>query len=471
MAQLKILMVAAEYAPLAKTGGLADAVAGLARYLAGQGHDVHVLLPDYRAVRPAGLEFLTEVGEASTAGGHKFQWRTIATNPGEPGLHLLDCPELFGSGPIYASGDHEARRFAFLSLAASRFCQISDWAPDIVHCHDWHAALLVHLIAQGRKERSLLGNAYTVLTLHNIGYQGEFDAAAFAAPDMDVPGEGSVNVLRLGIQAADALTTVSPTHAREILTPEYGMGLDADLAERSHRLVGILNGVDYSQWSPEQDPWIASRFSAADLSGKDICRRALAAELGLDAAEGTPIVGLVSRLVTQKGIDLLVSALPQLRQDHRFVCALLGDGDPAIAAGLSELASASPRQIAFVQGYDESLAHRIIAGSDLLFVPSRYEPCGLTQLYAMRYGTIPVVRKTGGLADSVTHFDPWQRVGTGAVFEHADANGLSWAASCAFEWLANPDARSTIIANAMAEDFSWQHQGREYESLYLRLAV
>ncbi len=234
--------------------------------------------------------------------------------------------------------------------------------------------------------------------------------------------------------------------------------------------MGILNGIDAGEWAPETDASIPARFSASDLSGKSVCRRALVAELGLEAEDNVPVVGLVSRFVAQKGIDLVRDALPGLMAQHRFVCAFLGDGDPDLAGAIESIAASDPRRVAFRRGYDEGLAHRIIAGSDLLMVPSHYEPCGLTQLYAMRYGTIPIVRKTGGLADSVSHFDPWTGEGTGAVFEHADGPGLAWATSSALEWWGNQDARQRVVANAMSTDFSWQRQGREYESLYLRLA-
>jgi starch synthase len=293
--------------------------------------------------------------------------------------------------------------------------------------------------------------------------------AARLAPD--ALAEGHVNFLRAGLRAADRVTTVSPTYATEILTPAFGMGLEDILKARAADLIGILNGVDYGVWGPACDPFIGVRYTADDLAPKYRLKGRLSARLGLLPDQNAPLVGTVSRLATQKGLDLVVAVLPQLLQESRANFAFLASGDTDMAAALEQLAAAHPRRVAFKNGYDEPLAHQILAGSDLTLVPSRYEPCGLTQMYALAYGTIPVVRATGGLADTVQHFDPAARTGTGSVFRDADPRGLLWGIRAAFAWFDEPPAWSQLMANAMAADFSWEKRVGDYERLYAALAA
>jgi starch synthase len=315
-----------------------------------------------------------------------------------------------------------------------------------------------------------------VLTIHNIGYQGLFDAdvldlhgigdaRAAIAPDALVDG---LNFLRAGVRGADIVTTVSPTYAKEIVTPEFGMGLEDALLARGDDVVGILNGVDYDTWGPETDPYIDVRYDATDLAPKYRLKGAVSKQLGLLPDQNAPLVGFVSRLAAQKGIDLVVDVLPTLLAESRASFAFLGSGDGALAADLRALALAHPRRVSFTDGYSEPLAHQILAGSDLALVPSRYEPCGLTQMYALRYGTIPVVRATGGLADTVHHYDPVVARGNGAVFRDADAGGLLWAIRAALAWFDEPRSWARLVANAMSADFSWRKQVRPYEALYKR---
>ncbi len=455
---MRILMVSAELAPLAKTGGLADAVAGLSSALADKGHDVRVLMPEY--AEPSG---------ATVYDGGGF---TVALAESAPvPVYRIASPEIGSDGRIYAGDESDAARFWAFSRAATEAAAALAWRPDIVHCHDWHAALVPALAAR----QPALEGAGTVLTLHNIGFQGAYprnalpeDAAAFFASIGDGAGRDWINFLETGIRRASAVTTVSPTYAREISTPELGMGLDALLRERGDDFVGILNGVDYKQWSPETDPFITPRFRIGDGDGKRRVKRALVTELGL--TDDAPLIGAVSRLFEQKGIDLLVAALPVLLERTRARFAVLGSGDPDLESALTAAAKAQPDRVAFRCGYDEGLAHRIIAGSDCLVVPSRYEPCGLTQLYALRYGTVPIVRKTGGLADTVTHYDPHTGDGTGSVFEHADVTGLIWGITTALEWYASPTDWERLRRNAERLDFSWRRQSEPYEALYWRIA-
>ncbi len=481
---MRILTLCAEFAPAAKVGGLADVTAGLSQWLSGRGHQVVVVLPYYGAMRAQGvrLEPHPAVGPRSwpvSDGGIGYAVHRLAgTSSGGPAIYCVDAPELYG-GAVYASGEREALRFLLLSRAALELAVAAGFSPDVLHCHDWHAAPAALMLRAGFAGQRVFRQTWSVLTIHNIGYQGTFDSevlgrsgesalAALLATQADSTGE--VNLLRAGITHADALTTVSPTHALEIQTPAYGMGLDELLRTRRHRLVGILNGVDYRYWSPEHDPHLPQHYSLADRHGKQAVRAALLAELGLEAPAGVPVVGLVSRLAAQKGIDLIIAALPALLRRRNFACALLGDGDPALVAGLRALAREFPGRVAHVQAQDEPLAHRLIAGSDLLLVPSRYEPCGLTQLYAMRYGTVPVVRLTGGLADTVLHFDPATGAGTGSVFRDADVGGLTWGLETALDWFADRAAWERLVANGMRQDFSWDHQGPKYELLFSRLA-
>ncbi|HEX7080514.1 MAG TPA: glycogen synthase [Gammaproteobacteria bacterium] len=466
---VKVLMVSAEYAPLAKAGGLADAVAGLAAALVKRGHDVRVLLPAYAPGLPTGWSR----GAAAVANASVF----VEASAGRPGprVYQLDAPEIGAGGAVYAGDDRDAARFAKLCFAALDLPDAIGWRPDIVHCHDWHAALVPALLRTAEAPPSLAG-ARTVLTLHNVGYQGVFPESVLVQNGLGRLGalvadedraDGAVVFLKIGIRAADRLTTVSPTYAREIRTPEHGMGLDALLRRRSADLVGILNGVDYGTWSPETDPFLEHHYGRAAPAGKALVKRALCARLALE--NDAPVVGAVSRLVEQKGIDLLIAAMPALLDSTAARFALLGSGDTPLEEALTALARRHPARVAFHRGYDEALAHLILAGSDLIVVPSRYEPCGLTQLYALRYGTIPVVRATGGLADTVVHFDPASGTGNGSVFEHADAQGLIWGLTTALGWHADAALRRRLIDNAMQADFSWDRQAPEYEKVYAEL--
>jgi starch synthase len=473
---MNVLMISAELAPLAKTGGLADAVTGLSDALAARGHDVRVLLPKYEHLLAAGVDarpLAVRVGarrlsEVAARGARRA--RGGRGNRGTPTVYLLDLDELT-PGPIYFGDDRDAGRFVRLAQAAVDLPAALDWHPDVLHCHDWHAAL----VPLAQRNRAPAQPVPTILTLHNIGYQGLFadsvltlygaDAIRALVPPDALAG-GTINFLRAGLRAADAVTTVSPTYAREIRTAAFGMGLEDVLNARPDGVVGILNGVDYDVWGPQKDPFLAFHYDATNLAPKSSIKAALAERVGLPSDSSSPLLGVVSRLAPQKGIDLVAAVLPEILATTRasFVC--LGSGDAVLATGLRALADANPRRVAFVEGYDESLAHAIFAGADIALVPSRYEPCGLTQMYALRYGKIPVVRATGGLADTIQHFDPATGVGNGSVFRDADSGGLLWGIRSALAWFDDPPAWSRVIANAMAADFSWGKQTAAYEALY-----
>ncbi len=477
---MRILMISAEYAPFAKAGGLADMVTGLSKSLAHLGHDVRVLIPLYTAHSvdsgdqlPAAIAVSgIQVSPVALDGAHPgYTLRQVPTGrQPEPLLYQLDAPAFFGSGAIYGGGDREARRFALLAHGALRLCEELDWAPNVIHCHDWHAALLPVLLKNGYLHRRVFRQSNAVLTIHNIGYQGVFPSRL--APELGLtasPEAPELNFLREGIAAADALTTVSPSHAAEILTPEYGKGLDPLLRQRRNRLVGILNGVDYSVWNPATDARLPARYDGSNLGGKRTCRDTLIAHAGLRPGQPGPLLGMVTRLAEQKGIELVVEALPPLLRQGQLQMVILGQGENRYVTELRKIAAGFPDRFHYFHAQDESLARLIFGGSDAFLVPSIYEPCGLTQLYALRYGAVPIVRDTGGLRDTVHHFDPVRGTGTGSVFTHADGAGLAWAIGEVLRWYGQPESWARLGQNGMAEDFSWRHQAPLYEALYARL--
>ncbi|MDX1382329.1 MAG: glycogen synthase, partial [Thermoanaerobaculia bacterium] len=437
---MKICIVTSELAPLAKTGGLGDAVAGLARFLAGAGADLRLFLPAYRSgrydARPVvPVDFLQDL--VCELGPYRFGY-SIDTTPladDGPAVYLVRCPALYDREGIYDARGDEHLRYALLAKVAIEVCQRMGFGPDVFHVHDWHASLVpLYLRALFSWDR-LFAASRTLVTIHNLAYQGAFPAATVDEVGLggfrqlvhqEELAHGRFSFLTSGILYATALSAVSETYAREITTPELGFGLDGLLRARAERLVGIVNGVDYGEWSPEADPHIPHRYSPADPAPKELDKRALMAEAGLAYDPEVPVVGIVSRLTAQKGFDLLVDVAPELlaRRDLRLV--VLGTGESGLEGFFHRLERDFPRRVSFYCGFDNPLAHRIQAGSDLFLMPSRYEPCGLTQLYSLRYGTVPIVRRTGGLADTVEPWDPAAGRGTGIVFDHYDAAALRW---------------------------------------------
>jgi starch synthase len=474
---MKILMVCAEFAPWAKTGGLADAVAGLSHALCAAGHDVRVLLPRYsHLAAPLGPSRTLDgpggpfsIAELEPAPEQKV--KHARRRPQPPRVFVLDLGGL-AADSIYTGDARDAGRFLRLCAAAVAWSSDDAWRPDVIHCHDWHTALVP--VLQRLDARS---TSPTVLTLHNVGYQGVFadEAAEAAFPPLagvlpaDSRAGGTTNFLRAGLRAADRITTVSPTYAMEIRQPAFGMGLEDVLNARGAEVVGILNGVDYGVWSPDRDPFLEHHYDATDLAPKRAIKRRLLERLGLRSDVEAPLLGVVSRLVEQKGIDLLTPIMPTLLAETRAAFAVLGSGDGPVTLELRRLAETQPQRVSFTEGYNEGLAHEIFAACDLTVVPSRYEPCGLTQMYALRYGTIPVVRATGGLADTIQHFDAATGIGNGSVFRDADSQGVLWGVRTALAWYGDPAAWTHLIRNAMGADFSWPKQIPHYEELYRSL--
>ncbi len=465
-------------APYAKTGGLADVSAALPKALAARGHDVTCFLPRYGSIPFPPGRFIgsVHVPVDSLQRSAGFYERELA-----PGLRVIfvEHPPFFDRQGIYGDlggdfGDNEFR-FAFFCRAVLEFCRSRGLRPDVFHAHDWQTGLLPVYLKSFYADDPTLHRAPTVFTIHNLAYQGHFKAATLGplglpdslATEDALEWKGNICYMKGGLLFSEVVTTVSPTYAREIQTAEFGQGLEGVVRSRSDDLAGILNGVDYEEWDPRHDRHIAAAFNETEHAGKVACKRALLQEYGLSADPDLPLIGIISRLVYQKGYDLVTEAMaPLLDRGLRMV--VLGSGEPEVEEGLREFVRRDPRRFGVRFQYDNGLAHRIEAGADMILMPSRFEPCGLTQMYSMRYGAIPIVRATGGLADTVEPFEAGTNRGTGFVFEHADVSGLLWAVDEALSAYAKPGRWRALMQNAMTRDFSWGRSAEQYEAVYLR---
>jgi starch synthase len=458
-------MVASEAAPFAKTGGLADVLGALPAALARLGEEVAVLLPFYRGIPfpPAGpiLTLSVQVGpHGYTVAIHEVVRHNVR-------YLFAECPALYDRAGIYGTpaGDYPDNhiRFAVLSQAALGVAR-SVFRPDVFHGHDWQAGLLPVYLRESLALDPTFFGVRCVFTIHNLGYQGSFPASAIADLGLDprlfhpegLEFYGRLNFLKAGIVWSDAINAVSPTYAREIQTPEFGFGLDGLLRSRVSKLSGILNGVDYEEWNPETDRHLPANYSASDLSGKRVCKLALLEEMGLEevglpATPDRPLIGIVSRFAQQKGMDLAAGIAPLI--DAMLV--VLGSGEAPLENAFRSLALAFPDRIAAHIGYDEGLAHRIEAGADMFLMPSRYEPCGLNQIYSLRYGTVPIVHATGGLEDTVN-----DRTG----FKYRD--DLAGAVQDALGEFQDGERWTARMRRGMAQDFSWDASAIEYQRLY-----
>jgi starch synthase len=477
---MKVLFATPECAPYVKTGGLGDVSAALPATLARLGHEVRVLMPAYRGMQVSG-----DAGEtidiAASGPWPAAQLMPVRVDNGVT-LLLLACPELYqrNGGPYVDAGgqDHHdnARRFGFLSRVAaalgSEHSPDANWRADVVHANDWPCALAPLYLAQ---ERWLARRpaAASVMTIHNMAFQGVFPM--FTADLLAVPGEwrgvegvefwGQLSMLKAGLQFADAITTVSPTYAREIQTEAFGAGLDGVLRARADRLTGILNGIDTELWNPELDDLIPHRYGADDFTGKALDKAALQQRCGLAVDPRAVLFGVVSRLTAQKGIDLVLGALePMVAQGGQLV--VLGQGEPALHAALAAAGLAHPGAVAAHTGFEESLAHQIEAGADCFLMPSRFEPCGLNQMYSQAYGTPPLVSPTGGLWDSVSDASADPANGTGFVMASSDAAGLHEALARAMQAWREPPRWQRIQRNGMARQFGWNQSATRYLRVY-----
>nr|CRH05784.1 GT5 : Glycogen synthase [Candidatus Magnetococcus massalia] len=473
---MRVLFVTPELYPLVKTGGLGDVAAALPKALAERKIDVRYLVPGY----PRVMEQVVKKGRAIKLGelfGHGGVQLIPARTPDtDLPIWVLDIPTLYDRpGNPYLNSDGEewkdnAMRFAALSRVAALMGEaggMMGWRPDVLHCHDWQTGLApAYLHFSGNR------HCKTVFTIHNMQFQGLFPPKIIhevGLPEsvMGLYGmefHNQASFLKAGLYYSNWLTTVSPTYATEICTPAYGFGMEGLLQSRAHQLHGILNGVDYSTWNPETDPLIPVNYTPQTLNQKAKNKTALQKEMGLTVDGDRPLFGLVSRLAGQKGVDLILETLPSLIEAGGQL-ALLGSGELRFEDQFREIAAAHPEQIAVHIGYDEAHAHRIQAGADLLLIPSRFEPCGLTQLYAMRYGTLPVVRRTGGLADTVDNIHSPEH-GTGFVFDHPDAISLWSTMLYAMRSMQNRPLWESACKRAMQRDFGWAKTASSYCSLY-----
>lgn len=489
---LDIVIAASEAVPYAKTGGLADVAGALPVELAKLGHRATLIIPGYPQVTSGRHSFkaladlrislpktqadvtLEEESVPVAKGAHPLRVVAIRYDPyfGRPGLYQSDegdYPDNLDRFALFSRAVLET--IAFLATAQGQ-------RTDVLHLHDWQTALCAVYLKTLDQDRRSVGHVKTLLTLHNVGYQGIFPGEQFVKTGLPsglfspagIEFYGSVNLLKGGILFADRVSTVSPTYAKEILTPEFGCGLEGVLAAREDGVLGIINGIDVDAWDPSTDRYLPTTYSATDLSGKRVCKRSLQRELGLPAID-VPLLAAIGRLTPQKGFDLLIEIIPELMRLNVQI-AILGTGDREIERRLRDAGNKHHDRIGLAIGFDEGLAHRIEAGADMLVMPSRYEPCGLSQLYSLRYGTVPIVRRTGGLADTVVPYRPstvQSGRATGFQFEGASSEALLSAILWALEVFKDREAWRALMLAGMKADVSWSRASRQYVELYRSL--
>lgn len=493
---MKVLFVVSEVFPFAKTGGLADVAGSLPLELSKLGHDIRVVMPYYRKVTeylagnalPCKLvqsnkEVTLPFGQSLVKSYDLKVWQShFPDNPKVP-IYFLDLPEFFDRSDLYVDASKKgfsdnAQRYAYFSQALDPFVKGLGWNPEVLHLHDWHTGL----VALGVKERTLFADLpppLTVFTIHNMAYQGTFPLVVASELGLDqqpfanhtIEGE-RLNFLKTGIVCADVVTTVSEKYRDELLTPEFGYGLEQYLQTRQESFVGILNGVDYSQWTPRSDLLLPATYSAEDQRGKMICKRELLTQQGLEPDLSIPTVGMVTRLGWQKGIDLIIEALPTLLEQRNFYLVFVGTGNVEQEEALKALGEKYPTKLAVNIAFSNQLAHLVEAGSDFFLMPSRYEPCGLNQMYSLRYGTLPIVRNTGGLADTVRDLTKNPTSGNGFSFEEYEVKALVGAVERALTYHTSlsTDELATVRKRVMEEDYSWLRSAQKYHKLYIGLA-
>jgi starch synthase len=472
---LRILFAASEGLPFSKTGGLADVIEALPKALVAQGHELAVVLPRYRGIKTS----MVVMPSVTIPLGSRLRFPSIADGTMLNGVRyfFVDDPGYFDRDGIYGGSAGEypdnAERYSEFCRATIEIAK-HVWPADVIHCHDWQTALVPTLLRSLYATDPLVKDLPVIFTIHNLGYQGQFPAAvldrAGIPPEVYHPAGleyyGDVNLLKGGLVYSDYLTTVSKKYAEEIQTPEFGYGLDGVVRSRRDHVVGILNGVDYSVWNPEKDKLIAATYSAKDLSGKHVCKKELLEIFGLSLDyETRPVLGIVSRFADQKGFDLIAAIAKELMQED-VILIVLGTGDRRYEELFDTLANEFPGRVGVRIGYDNELAHKIEAGADMFLMPSRYEPCGLNQIYSLKYGTVPIVRATGGLDDTVESFDVEHGTGTGVKFEPYTGGALLDAVRLALHHFADERIWKRVQLNGMAKDFSWKRPATEYAKLY-----
>jgi starch synthase len=472
---VRILFVASEGLPFSKTGGLADVIEALPKALVALSHEVAVVLPRYRGTKTAAVV----MPSITIPLGMSLRFPAIADGTVIAGVRyfFVDDPAYFDRDGIYGGsrGDYpdNGERYSEFSRTAIEIAK-HVWPPDVMHCHDWQTALVPVLLRTSYGDDPVAKNIPVVFTIHNIGYHGQFGRDALGRAG--IPGQlfhpgalefyGNVNFLKGGLVYSDYLTTVSRRYALEIQTPGFGYGLDGVVRTRADRLVGILNGVDYSAWNPEKDKLIPMRYSAKDLSGKRVCKQALLELFELPPEHlSRPVIGIVSRFADQKGFDLIAERAHELMQEN-LVLVVLGTGERRYEDLFRALAAAYPGRVGVKIAYDDVIAHKIEAGADMFLMPSRYEPCGLNQIYSLKYGTVPIVRATGGLDDTIEPFDLEQGTGTGFKFTEYSGAALVSCVRQALQYYTDESVWNRIQLNGMAKDFSWKTPAAEYAKLY-----
>jgi len=477
---LRVLFVTPEAVPFAKTGGLADVAGALPKSLRALGCEIKVIMPYYRMVKDSGLphQYLGE--EIEVPIGYErlkadiYEGRLNQDIP----VYLIGREEFFDRPHLYGTpkGDYfdNAERFIFFSRAVLNLCQRLGFSPDIIHHHEWQTGLVPAYLQSVYRNDPLFSHTAAVFTIHNIAYQGLFKKEKFSLTGLPAEmysPEGiefweRINFMKAGIVYADAINTVSKKYSEEIQTAEYGYGLDGILRKRRESLTGILNGVDYEEWNPAHDPHLIARYDVKDISGKRECKKDLLKEFHLPSSlENAPLLGMISRLADQKGFDLLMGILEELfALDIGFV--LLGTGEQKYHDLFTRVAHTYPQKAGIRIAYDDRLAHKIEAGADFFLMPSKYEPCGLNQIYSLKYGTIPIVRATGGLDDTITHYDPVSRKGNGFKFVRYEAKEFLNAIKGAIRFYSQPGHWKQLLWNAMTADFSWERSAEAYLQLY-----
>jgi starch synthase len=479
---MRIAMLSSEIAPFAKTGGLADVVGTLSVALEKYGHQISLIMPAYRCTLdgPFALE-QTDMELAVSTGKQAVEASVLKTGLGKAmSVYLVRADRYFDRDSLYGTpqGDFpdNAERFVFFCRAALEI--LRNHPVEIVHCHDWQASLaIVFLEAQGPRYPEI-ASARTLITAHNLGFQGIFPEWHWSLLDLDrsyfspqhLEFYGNINFLKGALVFADKTTTVSPSYAHEIMSMEQGFGLEGVVRQRAADVKGILNGVDYSEWNPETDPFVATRYSVDDLSGKQSCKKSLQEAMGLPIEPHIPLLGMISRLTSQKGFDLVQKIFDQL-MERQLQMVILGSGEPRYEHFFSNAARQFPDRIAARLGFDNVLAHRIEAGADMFLMPSLYEPCGLNQMFSQKYGTIPVVRAIGGLKDTVLDYDKYRRSGTGFVFYPYEPQALLETIDRALHAFANRRTWAALQRRAMTMDFSWDRSAQEYGRIYEQLLV
>lgn len=475
----KILMVSPECAPFSKVGGLADMVASISKQFADDGCEVKIFTPLYSSIkRPENMQkYMDNLSVHMGLGIEEFA--AVWTAPlGKADVYFLEFNRYYDRPGIYnfntISYDDNGGRFAFMARASLEFCLATGWYPDVIHCHDWTTGLIpVYLNTTLRQ--SPLGRTATVFTIHNLQHQGVFDRGVLeyaGLPQSEFRSDscesyGALNMMKGGLYNCTKITTVSPTYATEIQTQEFGCGLDGLLRFRAGDLIGILNGVDTEEWNPATDKRIPANYSVKKMAGKAECKKALQEKVGLNVDDKVPLFGVVSRLFDQKGLDLLARIVQPLVDNMNIQLMILGNGETWLEDSFKNLTSANPGKVASFIGFNADLSHLVEAGSDFFLMPSRFEPCGLNQMYSMIYGTLPIVRRTGGLSDTVEQYVEGKGVGTGFVFDNATAdalyNTIGWACST---WYDRPNDIKKMRKNAMSADFTWSNSALQYDQVY-----